>query len=227
MRRFYNTGLPIAIVFVTSIFLFLLSIQTALAQEMDTLPTRQGPLIIDSKNRRILIFTEVNEKGSQKTSTHFGVVFKDGKLADKALLRAYVSPLEFHDALLTIGMKPGNNLSERSKGKYVEGDPLDVTVTWPSLNKEIPLKDFLTDSRGKGFEIKFGGNKTASASENSGCITCLESCWVGITSNAAYPVASTLGRFFNPNSQFSINGKVFPLPGGHPVILIYSMKTGK
>ena len=227
LRRFYNTGLLIGIVLVTSIFLFLLSIQTALAQEMDTLPTRQSPLVIDSKNRRILIYTEVNEQGSKKTSTHFGVVFKDGKMADKALLRAYVSPLEFHDALLTIGAKPGNNLNEGGKGKYIEGDPLDVTVTWPGLNKEIPLKDFLTDSGGKGVEIKFGGNRTKSASENSGCIMCLESCWVGITSNAAYPVASTLGRFFNPNSQFSINGKVLPPLGGHRVILIYSMKTGK
>jgi hypothetical protein len=155
------------------------------------------------------------------------VVFKDCKLADKALLRAYVSPLEFHHALLSIGMKPGNNLSEGSNGKYVEGDPLDVTVTWPGLNKEIPLKDFLTDSGGKGFEIKFGGNRTASASKNSGCITCLESCWLGITSNAAYPVASTLGRFFNPDSQFSINGKLLPLAGGDPVILIYRIKTGE
>jgi hypothetical protein len=218
---------PTGIVFLTSMLLSLLSIQTALAQNIDSLPTKQNPLVFDSKNRRILVYTEVNEKGGQKISTHFGVVFKGGKLAEKALLRAYVSPLEFHDALLSLGMKPGNNLTENSKGKYVEGDPLDVTVTWPGLNKEIPLKDFLVDSGGKGFDIKFGGNRTASVAEDSGCITCLESCWVGITSNAAYPVASTLGRFFNPNSQFSINGKVLPPVGGHPVILTYSMKTGK
>jgi len=200
---------------------------TTLAKEIDSPPTKQNPLVIDSKNRRILIYTEVNKKGSLKTSTHFGVVFKDGKLADKALFRAYVSPLEFYDALLAIGMKPGDNLTENSKGKYVEGDHLEVAVTWPGLNKEVPLKDILTDSGGKGFAIRFGGNKGASAAEQSGCITCLESCWVGITSNAVYPVASTLGRFFNPNSHFSISGKVLPLAEGHPVILIYSMKTSK
>ncbi len=205
----------------------MLSIQTALTEGIDSLPTKQNPLVLDSKNRRILIYTEVNERGDKKTSTHFGVVFKGGKLAEKALLNSYVNPLDFHDALLKIGANPGNNLHEDSRGKYVEGDSLDVTATWPGLQKEIPLKDFLVDSGGKGFDIKFGGNRITSVAEDSGCITCLESCWIGITSNAAYPVASTLGRFFNPNSQFSINGKVFPLAGGHPVILIYSIKTGK
>jgi hypothetical protein len=183
--------------------------------------------MIDSRNRRILIYTEVNEKGNQKISAHFGVVYKEGKLAEKALLKAYVSPLEFHDALIKIGAKPGNNLTDDSKGKYVEGDRLEITVTWPGLNKEIPLKDILTDSGGKGFEIRFGGNRISSAAENSGCITCLESCWVGITSNAAYPVAGSLRRFFSPNSQFSINRKVLSSAGGDPIILIYSIKTGK
>jgi len=210
-----------------SIFLFLLVIQVALAQNIDSLPTRQNPLVVDSKNRRILIYTEVNEKGKEKISTHFGVVFKGGKLAEKALLKAYVSPLEVYDALIMIGMKPGDNLTENSKGKYVEGDSLDVTVTWPGLKKEIPLKDILIDPGGKGFEMKFGGNKTASVAEDSGCITCLESCWVGITSNATYPVAGALGRFFSPASKFSINGNMFPLNGGDPLILIYKPKVGK
>lgn len=226
LRRYDDMRFPTGIIFLISIFLFLLSIQAALAQEIDSLPTKQNPLVIDSKNRRILIYTEVNEKGSLKTSTHFGVVFKDGKLADKALFRAYVSPLEFYDALLAIGMKPGDNLTENSKGKYVEGDHLEVAVTWPGLNKEVPLKDILTDSGGKGFEIRFGGNKGASAAEQSGCITCLESCWVGITSNAAYPVAGTLKRYFSPSSQFSINRNVFPSTGGDPAILIYRVTTG-
>ena len=227
LRRYDDMRFPTGIIFLTSMLLSLLSIQVALALEIDSLPTKQNPLVFDSKNRRILIYTEVNENGNQKISTHFGVVFKGGKLAEKALFRAYVSPLEVYDALIMMGMKPGNNLTENSKGKYVEGDPLDVTVTWPGLNEEIPLKDLLTDSRGKGFEIKFGGNRTASVAEDSGCITCLESCWVGITSNSSYPVVSTLSRVFNPNSRFSINGKVFSPAGGDPVILIYRIKTGK
>jgi len=224
-RRFNGAGFLIRNFFLTCIFLSMFT--TTLAKEIDSPPTKQNPLVIDSKNRRILIYTEVNKKGSLKTSTHFGVVFKDGKLADKALFRAYVSPLEFYDALLAIGMKPGDNLTENSKGKYVEGDHLEVAVTWPGLNNEVPLKDILTDSGGKGIEIRFGGNKSASAVENSGCLTCLESCWVGITSNAAYPVTNTLQRFFRPNSQFSINRNVLPLTAGDSVILIYRMKTGK
>jgi len=224
-RRCDINSFPVGIVFLISLFLSVFSLQTAVAQVADSFPTQQNPLIVDSKNRRILIYTEVNEKGGRKASTHFGVVFKDGKLADKALLNAYVSPVDFHDALLNIGVKPGNNLTRDSGGKYVEGDSLEVMVTWPGLHEEIPLKDFIADSGGKGFDIKFGGNRTASVVESSGCITCLESCWVGITSNAAYPMNGTLKRFFNPNSQFSINGKVHLLTGGEPVILIYSKKN--
>jgi len=206
------------------LFLSLFPVRTTSAQKTDCLPTKESPLVIDSKKRCVLLYAVVSE--NLKTSTHFGVVFKDGKLADKALFRAYVSPREFHDALLAIGMRPGDNLTSLSKGKYVAGDPLDVTVTWPGLNKEFPLKEILTDSGGKGFQIRFGGNRTASAAENSGCLTCLESCWVGITSNAAYPVTGTLKRFFSPNSEFSINRNVIQARGGGPVILIYRAATG-
>lgn len=222
-----NIRYIVGIVFLTGVFLPVFSLQTGSAQEIDPLPTKQNPLMIDSRSRRVLIYTEVNEKGDRKISAHFGVVYKEGKLAEKALLKAYVNPLEFHDALINIGAKPGNNLTDDSRGKYVEGDRLEITVTWPGLNKEIPFKDILTDSGGRGFEIRFGGNRISSAAENSGCLTCLESCWVGITSNAAYPVASSLRRFFSPNSQFSINRKVLSAAGGDPVILIYSIKKSK
>ncbi|MGW8272535.1 MAG: YdjY domain-containing protein [Thermodesulfovibrionales bacterium] len=191
------------------------------AAEVGSIPTRETPLVVDAENHRLLVYGEVNQDGDNKVSTHFGVVFKGGQMSEKALITSYVSPSDFHDALLRIGARPGNNLSNESRGEYVEGKMLLVSVTWHGLGKEIPLVDFLTDSGGRGFDIRFGGNRHASESQGSGCLTCLESCWVGITSNAAYPVTSTLGRFLRPNSRFSIKEGVLPHAQGRPLILIY------
>ena len=63
-------------------------------------------------------------------------------------------------------------------------------------------------------------DNTATGEEQTGCITCLESCPIGITSNAAYPAISSLKRMISPNSQFK--GKAEKLPRQGNLILIYS-----
>ena len=149
-------------------------------------------------------------------------MFKDGKFGDKAILRAYAPHLAFHDALVEIGAKPGNNLTKDVLDVPVEGDRLQVSVTWPGLGKELKLADIFYDKTGKGFDIKFGGNQKASEENNTGCITCLESCWISITSNAVYPNISAAKRLLTPNSQFK--GREDVLPGGNkPVIVIYHL----
>ena len=206
--------------------IFAVSICSVYVSAQETFPTKDNPLIIDKKNKRVLIYTEINAMHLYQPTVHWGVVFKDGRFGDRAILKAYCNQLDFHDALLQIGAKPGNNLSKESVGKYVEGDELIVTAIISGQNKEFPLSDIFYDSSGKGFKIKFGGNRIASEKEKTGCITCLESCWISITSNAAYPMTSPLQRFISPNSQF--RGKMGTLPAkeGHPVILIYRL-SGK
>lgn len=200
------------------------SVTLALETNSLRLPTKETPLIINEKERKVLIYTEVQKINLQKYNTHWGVVFRDGKLSDKAILKAYVNHLEFHDALLKIGAKAGNTLSKDSIGKYVEGTTLDVKAVWEGLKKEASLEEIFEDTGGKGFQIKFGGNRKAAAEQNTGCITCLESCWVAITSNAKYPQTSSFKRFISPNARF--RGKVNMLPGdGTPVILIYRVEN--
>ncbi|MEW6003244.1 MAG: YdjY domain-containing protein, partial [Nitrospirota bacterium] len=132
----------------------------------------------------------------------------------------YSNQLDFHDALLRIGAKPGNNLNKDTVGKYVEGDTLLVTATWPGLEKELSLNDIFVDEKGKKFNIKFGGNRKASEEKQTGCITCLESCWISISSNANYPQTGAIKRFINPNSRFKGRADVLPIDG-KPVILTY------
>jgi hypothetical protein len=187
------------------------------------LPTKENPLVVDTVAKKVMIYTEVNEMNVHQPNVHWGVVFKDGKYQDRAILRSFVHHLAFHDALLKIGAKPGNNLSKETIGKHVEGDLLDVTATWPGLGKELKLADIFSESGGKGFAIRFGGNHKASEEMNTGCITCLESCWIAVSSNTAYPQTGTIKRFVNPNAKFQ--GRADALPkDGQPVILSYRVK---
>jgi hypothetical protein len=194
--------------------------------EPQNLPTKENPLVIDEKGKRVLIYTEVHEMNVHQWNVHWGVVFKDGRFQDRAILRAYANQLDFYDAMIKIGAKPGNNLSKDTVGQYVEGDILDVKATWPGLGRELSLNEIFVDEKGKNFNIKFGGNRKASEEQKTGCITCLESCWISISSNANYPQTGSIKRFLNPNSHFK--GRADVLPGdGKPVILIYRVAGAK
>ena len=194
------------------------------AEDVQQYPTKTKPLIIDGKGKRVLIYTEVNEMNVHQSNVHWGIVFKEGKFQDRAILRAYANHLNFHDALIKIGAKPGSNLTKDTIGKYVEGDILEVTATWPGLGKELTLAEIFRDQTGKGFQIKFGGNRKASKEQSTGCITCLESCWIAISSNARYPQTGAMKRFLDPNSRFQ--GRAEVLPGdGKPVIVMYRVAS--
>lgn len=47
------------------------------------LPTKENPLVIDEKGKRVLLYAEVNPANLSKESTHFGVLYKYGKLSEK------------------------------------------------------------------------------------------------------------------------------------------------
>src|SRR5438034_7581091 len=101
------------------------------------LPTRERPLLVDPAGKRVLVYAEVNQLHLYQPSVHWGVVFKDAKFADRAIFKAWVGPLAFHDALLLIGAKPGD-MKRDAIGKAATGDELSVTLTWPGLGREIP-----------------------------------------------------------------------------------------
>lgn len=203
------------------IFILIFS-HPAFSKSSNILASKEKPLIVDEKNKKILIYTELNVMHLYQPTVHWGVVFKDGKFGDRAILKAYCNQLDFHDALIKIGAKPGNNLTKDSIGKFVEGDELELTALIDG--KEYPIEKIFKDSTGKGFNIKFGGNRKASEEQKTGCITCLESCWISITSNANYPWISSIRRFISPNSHFKGNEEILPAKEGYPVILIYRLK---
>jgi hypothetical protein len=193
------------------------------ASERDVfpLPSRTDPLRVDAVNKRVLIYTEVNPKSHNHNNPHWGVVFQGGKLSDKGIRLAFCTPESFHDALVQIRARAGNNLTLHSSGEFITGDELSVSAIAPGVSQPLGLADIFDDTSGKGFRIRFGGNRQRAAEEQTGCITCLESCPIGITSNAAYPAISNFKRMISPNSQFKGKAEKLPRQGG--LILIYSL----
>lgn len=139
----------------------------------------------------VTIYAQINGKYFTEPSRH-GVVFKDGSNGEKCILRGLCSEKDFYAALLSVGGVPGDKLyfadATPDGTQYIEGQKLDVTVSWEGSNGEIPWADIMTTGNGKPYvaDFRFGGNIKAAYAKNTGCILCIESCPVGICSNAAY-----------------------------------------
>ena len=143
----------------------------------------------NAATQSVTIYTQVNGKYFTEPSRH-GVVFKDGSNGEKCILRGLCSEKDFYAALLSVGGVPGDKLyfADAQPGDLIEGQKLDVTVSWEGSNGEIPWADIMTTGNGKPYvaDFRFGGNIKAAYAKNTGCILCIESCPVGICSNAAY-----------------------------------------
>jgi len=174
-------------------------------------------LTINKDKKEVRIQAEVNGKYFTEATRH-GVVYKGGANGEKSVLRGLADEKKLYDALLSLGAKPGNNikLTDTGKGVKTEGTKLNVTVTWDGLGKEIPFSDIITSSEPRPMDIRFGGNIDNAKAKNTGCILCLDSCPVGITSNAAYA--------FGESSKIKFYGNKNVLPkDGTKVTVIFTI----
>ena len=95
--------------------------------------------------------------------------------------------IDFYNALVEIGAEPGNNMTpDNASTTKVEGTPLDLKVTWNGADKEYDVNEVINDSNGNKIAFKFGGNLERAKAKNTGCLSCLDSCPVGIISNSTY-----------------------------------------
>ena len=173
-------------------------------------------LVVDKEAKEIRMLAEVNGKYFTESTRH-GVVFAKGSNGEKAVLRGLADEKEFHQALLDIGAKAGNNLkAEHMKagadnGLSVDGDKLIAVVTWDGQDKEIPFEDIIKASEERKMDLRFGGNLESAKKNNTGCVLCLDSCATGITSDAAYPTGTTQNdvvKFYGDEDVLPEDGKV-------------------
>lgn len=149
------------------------------------------PVVIDKDNKEVIIEATVNGKYFNTPSRHHGIVFKGGKYGDRAVLVGLADEREFYQALKDIGCVEGTNLTmeDMKLSKAVKGEPLDVFVTWDGLDKEVPFSEVIKSSEERPIDVRFGGNFEAAKSNRTGCILCLDSCPIAITSDAAFATA--------------------------------------
>ncbi len=165
------------------------------------------PLTVDREKGTITFLAEVNGKYFMLPSRHFAV-FKDGKNGDKSIFRSLAHHTSFYKALRTIGAKAGENMTLKNKEKTkVEGDILDITVTWKGAGRVYSIDEVVNESNGKPITIRFGGNLERAIKKNTGCLICLDSCPVGIASNSNYSYGAVEKR---KEVSFTGNKKILP-----------------
>lgn len=174
---------------------------------------------MDKEAKTVTLLAKVNGKYFEEATRH-AVIFKDGNIADKSLFVSEVSPADFHQALLDIGAEPGNNVTEENAADTpTEGSPLEVMVTNPDQS-EHNLEEIFEDSNGKPIDMRFSGNLDGAKEIPTGCITCLDSCFVGITSNATYTLGAIEDR---KEVEFKVNSDNLPEDGEY-VAFTYTLK---
>lgn len=183
----------------------------------------QNPIVVDKEKGTITVLAQVNGKYFNQTTRH-GSVEQTGSNGAKSVLTAYAKPDAFYNALIEIGATPGNNMTPaNATTTHVEGTPIKMEVTWEGANKVYDINEIIKDSNGNKIDFRFGGNLERAVDKNTGCLSCLDSCPVGVISNVTY----TYGAVENRNEViFTGNSDVLPEDGTY-VATVYSIDKSK
>ena len=144
-------------------------------------------IIVDKEAGTVTITAQVNGTFFDQSTMHY-IVFKDGGVGDKAMMAAYCDSQDFYNAMIEAGGEPWNTTSDKIKsGEFTDGQKVNITFTWDGQTEPVEMVDTLKSDNGAfDVDMRFSGNQANNAECGSGCIACLNSCWAGITSNAAY-----------------------------------------
>lgn len=192
---------------------------TEVAEEIKGV-SKENNIVVDEENQTVTIYANFNGKFLTESTRHL-VVSETGKFGDKPVFISQTAPSDFHQALLDIGAEPGDNMTpENAEETTSEGTPLDITVYWDGNEDGKNINEIVKDSNGKDLDIRFTGNIDRSNEMKTGCISCLDSCTVGISSNANYPLGSVEKTKI---VEYSINEENAP-EDGTPVAIVYSLR---
>jgi ferredoxin len=179
----------------------------------------KNPIKVDKAAGTITVLAQVNGKYFTEVTRHASV-FKDGSNGAKSVFTAYANPVDFYNALVEIGAKPGDNMTpDNATTTKVEGTALNMKVTWNGASKQYDINDVIKDSNGNKIAFKFGGNLERAKEKNTGCLSCLDSCPVGIISNTAYTYGAVEKT---KEAKFTGNQSVLPQDGTY-VATVYSI----
>ena len=154
-------------------------------------------VIVDTSAKTVSIKAKVNGDYFMTSTRHFMVDTK-GFNKGKGMLSSYCSPKALYNGLV----KAGGVSWSKSEGKTLKGGEknttanaenknfshLDITVSWDGETHK--LSECLTTKRAgstaPNINMVFSGNPLAAAKTPSGCMVCLDSCYIGIAANSSY-----------------------------------------
>lgn len=166
--------------------------------------SQDKPILVDKDKKTVTIYTTLNGKYLTEPTRHL-VINNKGDLADMPIFSSYATTDEFYKGLEEIGAEAGNNMTaDNAATTLTEGTPLKLTLYWEGNETGTDINDAIADSNGKKIDMRFSGNQKNSQEITTGCISCLDSCFVGITSNASYPLGAIEEKgevVFKPNAE--------------------------
>ena len=188
--------------------------------EEATAPADPAAVITDAEAKTVTITAQLNGTFFDQSTMHY-CVFKDGGMGDKCMFAAYCTPEDFYNAMLEIGGEPWNTTSDKiADGEFTDGQKVDVTLTWEGQSEPVAMADSVKTADGKlDVDMRFSGNMDNNKECGSGCIACLNSCWAGITSNAAYGY----GAIDSGNPSVFLDDSIMP-EDGTDVQLTFTLK---
>lgn len=155
------------------------------------------------------------------------IVWKDGRAATAALLRAEVTDAEVLDALERLGARPGNALGmavwderkdpdSRAPDQIIQGPPVEILVKVPGRKAPLTLGQILEDPGGRGFDMRFGGHRANIPKWKSGCVVCLYSCPGSKIGNARY----TVRDYVKGTTRFRVRPGALPEDGTRVTVIM-------
>ncbi|WP_197682069.1 YdjY domain-containing protein [Phoenicibacter congonensis] len=196
-------------------------------KESVEMPTESKPIVVDKEKKEIRYLAEVNDIYFTENTRH-AIVYKGGSNGDKSVLTGLGDEKEFYQDMMDLGFTPGNNLTAADmsaapgEGKSIEGDKLDVTIQWDGKDP-FPIEKCFKTTNGEQRQAdwRFGGNIDRAKAKNTGCVLCLDSCAVGICSDAAWESNTTTATNYT-----WFNGREDVLPaGGTKVVVTFKAKA--
>jgi hypothetical protein len=173
---------------------------------------------------------------AQGDEAHYHFLVWEGGTSANALIETPADDLAFHDALIALGARPGDNLAmaawnERNHSHHpmslakVTGSPLEVRISWNAKPLGVPVSQIFRQPSITNpqlpVEWRFGGNRDrwfnrVPLAPRPGCLVCLYSCPSGKVSNGALSIHD----YVETPTRFVADTTLLP-PDGTPVIVTF------
>jgi hypothetical protein len=226
----------------TGLLTVLLFCCLACSQQTGAAPTATTPLVVVSATKEVQVYGIIYPmrfNAAQGDEAHYHLLVWQGGTSANALIETPADDLALHDALVTLGAQPGDNLTMASWNQRhdshnpaplekVTGDLLDLYISWADHPAGLPVSEVFHQSPAPNpqppVNWRFAGNRDRwfnriPLAPRPGCLVCLYSCPSGKVSNGALSVHDYVGA----PSRFVANTDILP-PDGTPVIVTFRVQ---